>query len=658
MDFPLLFSPIKIGTLELPSRIVFSPCGSGTMSEEGHVTDRTVDLYTEYASGGAAMICVEDAHVNLVGSRAPSNPRFDDDSYMPGLARLAEAIHRSGSKAAIHLSHIGRSGNIGDIKRGIFMPKGGRVAPSAIAYPNPGSIVPREMTVDEILQTEDDFAEAALRAKKAGFDVIWLHGAHLYLIASFLSPLSNKRRDDYGGSFNNRLRFLLEIIQKTRQKIGNDFPLMVSLNAVEAAEGGLTIEHTRQIAKRLETVGVNAIRLSHGNLPAAEMEHLDYFGMVSAASQRFPQGYLVHLASAVKDVVSIPVMVAGRILTPELAERFLQQEKVDIIGIARGMLADPEWAKKAREGRGREIRHCIGCGWCAPGPKVRHCSVNPRWCHEAEYKITPAAKVKTVFIAGGGPAGLEAARVAALRGHKVTLYEKDKLGGQINLACVPPAKEEIKLFLDYEKVQMEILKVTIKNEELTAEKIKQGKPDAVVVATGARPVWPDFHGSHNKNVVTVWQVLDGSVVPAGKVVILGGGQYGAETAEYLAVKGCQVTIVEDSAEIVTRLSGGTDYKMVLEAVYLRQSLRFLGVNILTKTVFEEVTESGVKVNCDGERFTVEADTIVLALGHEANKELVGQLKDMDIELHIVGDCSGVGKLAKAIKDGFKAGLEL
>jgi pyruvate/2-oxoglutarate dehydrogenase complex dihydrolipoamide dehydrogenase (E3) component len=223
---------------------------------------------------------------------------------------------------------------------------------------------------------------------------------------------------------------------------------------------------------------------------------------------------------------------------------------------------------------------------------------------------------------------------------------------------VPPAKEELKLFLDYEKVQMELLKVNLKNEELTAEKVKQGEPDAVVVATGAHPAWPDFPGSHNKNVVTVWQVLDGSIVPTGKFVILGGKQYGAETAEYLANKGCRVTIVEEAAEIVSQSSGGADYKVGMDATYLRQSLRFLGVTILTKTVFEEITESGVTVNRKGERSTIAADTIVLALGHEGNKELAEQLQSLGIELYIVGDCSGVGKLAKAIKEGFKAGLAL
>ncbi len=651
MKFPKLFSPIKISTLELSNRIVFSPFGSGTASDEGYVTDKMVDLYDELASGGAGMICVEDSHVNLIGSRPPANPRFCDDSYMPGFARLVETIHKHGAKAAIHLGHVGRS-------RGMVEPKGGRVAPSAIAYPNPGWIIPRAMTIQEIRATEDDFAEAALRAKKVGFDVVWLHACHLYLISSFLSPLSNKRQDEYGGSFNNRLRFLLEIIRKIKQKIGDDFPLMVSLNAVEAAEGGLTLEHTRQIAKRLEVAGVHAIRISHGNLPPSETEAMDYFAMNSASTARFNQGYLVHLASAVKDAVSIPVMVAGRILSPGLAEKFLEQEKVDLIGMGRGIIADPEWPNKAKEGREREIRNCIGCGWCSPGPKVRHCSVNLRWCHEAENKITPATQIKNVFIAGGGPAGLEAARVATLRGHKVTLYEKDKLGGQINIACLPPAKEDLKLFIDYEKVQMEILKVKILNEELTADKVKAGKPDAVIVATGAHPSWPDFPGSHNKNVVTAWQVLDGSIVPQGKVVVLGGKQYGAETAEYLASKGCQVTLVEESAEIASQSSGGADYKLVVDAIYLRQSLRFLGVNIMTSTVFEEINKSGVTVNRQGELSTLAADTVVLALGHEGNKELAEQLKDLGIELYIVGDCSGVGKLQKAIKEGFKAGLAL
>jgi pyruvate/2-oxoglutarate dehydrogenase complex dihydrolipoamide dehydrogenase (E3) component len=205
---------------------------------------------------------------------------------------------------------------------------------------------------------------------------------------------------------------------------------------------------------------------------------------------------------------------------------------------------------------------------------------------------------------------------------------------------------------------MELLKVSIINEELTLDKIKQGKPDAVVIATGSHPSWPDFPGSHNKNVITVWQVLDGSVVPHGKVVILGGGQYGAETAEYLATKGCKVTIVEEAAGIDSQQSEGLDYKVILDSIYLRQSLRFLGVNILKKTVFEEITQSGVTVNRQGERSVIPADTVALALGHEGNKELAGQLEGQGIELYVIGDCSGVGKLPKAIKEGFKAGLAL
>ncbi|MFC1535479.1 FAD-dependent oxidoreductase, partial [Thermodesulfobacteriota bacterium] len=559
------------------------------------------------------------------------------------------------TKAAIHLSHGGRMA--GKVYKGQSATSARQipVAPSAIADELPGCVVPRELTIGEIEEIEDNFAEAAWRAKEVGFEVIVLHGAHVYLINQFLSPLSNKRQDAYGGDFNRRLRFLLEIIRKIKQKVGDNFPLMCSLNGAEIVEGGLTIEDARQIAWRLERAGLYGIRISLSPLPFNFTQY-DYFPPSPIPPMRSPRGQLVHLAAAVKDVVSIPVMVAGRIITPRLAEQILEQDKADLIGLGRGLIADPEWPKKSQGGREREIRHCISCMFCSKVARIHTapgaCAINPRYAREGESKITPANKSKNVFIAGCGPAGLEAGRVAALRGHKVTLYEKDKIGGQLNLACIPPGKDEIRLLLDFEQVQLEILGAKIKNEELTLETVKREKPEAVVIATGAIPMQPDFPGSRNKNVVTAWQVLGGEYIPKGKIVVLGGRQIGAETAEYLASKGDEVTIVETSANIAR------DFPSPPIRDFLLLSLRFLGVNILTNTTVEEITKIGVTMNRKGQRFSIEADTVVLALGNKPNRELASQLEKLSIELHTVGDCAGVGKIIKAIRSGFHAGLAL
>lgn len=528
------------------------------------------------------------------------------------------------------------------------------VAPSPIPYPSTGFTIPRELAIDEIEQIEDKFAEAARRAQEAGYGAVSLHCTHQALIEQFLSPLSNHRNDAYGGDFSRRLRFLLEIISKIKQKVGDDFPVMCRISGEEVMRGGLTIMDTREIARRLEAAGVDCISVCFGASPFPTFIKREYITPLVASPMASPRGELVHLAAAVKEMVSIPVMTANRIVTPELAEQILEQDRADFVCIGRGLLADPEWPKKAREGRESEIRHCIACGGCNKGPHgiALTCSLNAAVGREKEAKITPSSKVRTVFVAGGGPAGLEAARVAALRGHKVRLYEKDKLGGQLNLACIPPGKSEVKLLLDFEKGQLNNLGVKIENKELTLETVNKEKPDAVIVATGAHPIRPKIPGSSNKNVVTAWQVLeDGAIPKKGRIVVIGGNQVGAETAEYLASKGNQVTILEMLDEIARDI----DF-MYREFSLL--SLESLGVNILTRTTVEEIKDSGVIVNRQGQRYPIEADTVVLAVGSKPNQKLANQLKKLGIEHHIVGDCAGVGNIFKAVHEGFDAGLAL
>jgi 2,4-dienoyl-CoA reductase (NADPH2) len=654
MKFHRLFEPLHVSGLELVNRVAMPPITTN-YAKGGFVTDRMVDFYAERARGGAALIIIEDCIVEAPRGRHTASDAFIcDDEYIPGLRRIAGVIKEQGARAGIQLNHAGRGA--GKLRQGQLVLTGGQipVAPSPLARSARGYIVPKELTLEEIGKIEDKYAEAAWRAKEAGFQLVSLHCTHGYLIEQFLSPVSNKRRDTYGGDAERRFRFLAEIIQKVKDKVGNDFPLMCRISGEELVEGGLTIEDARQNGKRLEAAGIHCVSVSVsgrglGSGPGSmEMP-------VSSSPMRSRRGTLVYLAAAVKEGVSIPVMTANRIITPDLGEQVLQQGKADIIGIGRGLVADPEWPRKAQEGREIEIRHCISCEQCLPiGPAKEPalaCAINPLAGKENRLKITPAKRIKTVFIAGGGPAGLEAGRVAALRGHKVYLYEKDLVGGQLNLACIPPGKGEIKMFVDFEQEQLNRLGVEIRHQELTLEIVRREKPDAVIVATGAYPRSAEFPGSGNKNVVSAWQILSGAVIPGGKVVIIGGRQIGAETAEFLATRGNEVTLVEESNEIARDTA-----HLPLTHGFLLLSLQLLKVRILTGATVEEITESGVVVKQQGQRLTILYDTVVAALGAKSDRALAGQLEKLGIELYLAGDCAGVGKLSKAVKQGFRAGF--
>jgi len=418
----------------------------------------------------------------------------------------------------------------------------------------------------------------------------------------------------------------------------------------------LTIEDARQNAMRLEAAGVHCVSVSiNSTRPGEKPSHLGI--PLSTSPSRNPRANLVHLAAAVKDAVSIPVMTANRIITPSLAEQILEQGKADIIGIGRGLMADPEWPRKAKEGKESEIRHCISCQWCMTSGSNRKpalsCTVNPLCGQEGELKITRAKKIKTIFIAGGGPAGMEAARVAALRGHHVRLFEKEALGGQLNLACVTPGQSDIRLFVDYEIGQLRKLGVTIENREVNMEMVQQEKPDAVIVATGALPKENEFPITRGMNVITYRDVLKGQIPLKSKIVIVGGRQIGAETAEFLAEKGNEVTLIESSKDIAVELKS-----VAFSHGLLLLSLKHLGVKILTEATVEKANKSGVTVKQNNQRYIIPADTVVLALGAKSDRTLADQLSKVDVELHIAGDCAGVGRMPKAIKEGFLAGLEV
>ncbi|HVI41056.1 MAG TPA: NADH:flavin oxidoreductase, partial [Anaerovoracaceae bacterium] len=428
--FKKLFEPIKIGNMELKNRLTTVAMEGVYCEQDGTVTDRHVDYVEARAKGGWGLIISEACSVSQVGTGFTYCTSLKDDKYIPGMKRVADIAHKHQAKMAVQLIHAGRQ--TASALTGMEI-----VAPSAVKDPTEPE-TPHEMTIAEIKQTVEDFGNAAARAKKAGFDAVEIHGAHGYLIQQFVSPFSNKRSDEYGGTIRNRARFALEIVENIQSKCGKDFPIIYRMTADELVVGGLTLSETKAIAMMLEDAGVNAINVSLGNYTTSS------YICPTAYS---PKGFTGDMAEEIKKAVSIPVFSVGRYVDPYVAEAALQSGKADMIGMGRGSLADPEFPNKVKEGRIDDIMQCISCRQGCQGNLFKfqgiECLVNPVTGHEGEYKKVPAEVKKKVVVIGGGVAGMEAAIIAAERGHSVTLYEKsDKLGGQWLLAAIPPAKHE------------------------------------------------------------------------------------------------------------------------------------------------------------------------------------------------------------------------
>lgn len=679
--FEKTFEPCKIGTMDLKNRLIMAPFGTSYASRDGFVTDRLKNHYAERAKGGVGLVIVEICCVDPPEGKVLTHQLcINDDKYIPGLRDLAQTIKRHGAKAAIQLQHAGKNaGKISPVT-GRLETSDGKipVAPSSIpgylgCSTIPGFVVPRELTVKEIHELVEKWGEGARRAKDAGFDGVELHFAHEYLVHQFLSPLSNKRTDEYGRDFEGRLKFPLEIIRRTREKVGKDYPLWVRLNCDDNFDGGLTLEDSQKIAKRLEETGSDAIHVSATPGASWHVLGLPNRGLMMYIG-RAPDGCLVHLAEGIKKVVKVPVIAVNKIHDPMLIEKILREGKADMVALGRALLADPEMPRKMAEGRLEDIRPCLKSSetcagrehtlsWETPrgetggGGAAVECSVNAAAGRDEEFRIRPAAEKKRVLVAGGGPAGMEAARVAALRGHEVILYEeKNELGGQLAAASEPLGRKDYRKFLDYLVTQIKKLGVKIElGKRVTSETVDKVKPDAVIVATGGRVFVPKIPGIDRDSVVTALDVLTGRAKTGEKVLVDGGRQMGAETAEYLAERGKKVTIT-------TMLEKFNQLAMDIPIIYIRtfllQSLRAKGVEVLTSTRIEEVTETGVIANTMGKKQAIKVDTVVLALGVEPNKELMGALKGKVPELYSIGDCVKPGRIYHAIMTGYQTALRI
>ena len=633
-----LFTPMKIGKIEIPNRLVVSPMVTDYCNQDGTATERYIAYHEAKAKGGWGLIITEDYAVDPSGKGFSCVAGLWNDSQIAGHTELTRRVHQYKSKIFAQIYHCGRqtASSITGCQP---------LAPSPVPCPTMQEL-PKELPVDGIEKIVGQFGDTALRAKKAGFDGVEIHGAHGYLISEFMSPYSNKRTDEYGGHLLNRMRFPLKIVADIRAKCGKDFGVGFRISCDEFVPGGRTIEDTKAMAVLLEDAGIDVLHVSAGVYASADK-------IVPASST--PHGWLAGYAEEVKKAVKIPVITVGRINDPFVAESILASGKADFVAMGRASLADPEFPEKARAGLFDEIRPCIACNEGCIGilftDQPIKCVLNPTLGREAEWVIKTAKKAKKVVVIGGGPAGMEAAATAAKAGHKVSLFEKEgRLGGLFYLASVPPNKGEIGNFVEYQIKQLEKCKVKVTlNANVTPEWIDSEKPDVVINATGGIPITPDIPGIAKPNVVNAYDVLAGKVFVGAKAVVIGGGMVGAETANHLANHGKSVTLVEMLPDIATEIQN-------INRSALLQDLEKGRVRILVETTVKEVLTDGVLVikGCDTE--SIGADTVVVASGSRTDGGLENKLAGRPYKVVSIGDAIKVGKVVDAIEAGYLTGM--
>jgi 2,4-dienoyl-CoA reductase-like NADH-dependent reductase (Old Yellow Enzyme family)/thioredoxin reductase len=635
-----LFTPFQIKNLTLKNRIVLPPLASFLIEKGGGITDRAVEHYRRRAGGGPAMVIMEACAVSPEGVVSENQARIDSDRLLKGLSRIAEAIRAEGAVPAIQIHHAGRQTSAKVIKR---LP----LAPSPLPCPAiRGDVAP--LTVEQIQELVNKFADAAVRSREAGFELLEIHGAHGYLINQFLSRYSNIREDAYGGDVAGRTRFALDIIAEIRNRLGSSFPISFKISAQEFVPDGLTVEESIDILKLLVTAGIDAVQVSAGNDSTPEWICQPMF---------MQKACLVESAAAIKKALKIPVMAVGRINDPWTADNIIAKGMADLVCIGRGLMADPEMPIKAQEGRFDEIRTCIACNTCMQSiyRKGRlECLVNPALGREQEMQILPTTQPKKVMVVGGGPGGLNAAWVAAKRGHEVHLYEKQTyLGGQLVPGSKTAYKREMQSLINFQKRQVELNGVICHmGQDVTAETVQKENPDVVILATGSRPVLPPVEGIDEALVVTFDVVLNGNVQENKPTVIIGGGSTGCEVAYHLSEMGSPVTIVELMPKI------GGDIEAVTKKLLLRK-LKENDVRILTEHRLLRVGKNSLVVaGPDGIETIIEAQRVVIAIGIRQDDTIHQQIKALGYETHVIGDCLEPRTAKSAIYEGAKLGRSI
>jgi 2,4-dienoyl-CoA reductase-like NADH-dependent reductase (Old Yellow Enzyme family)/NADPH-dependent 2,4-dienoyl-CoA reductase/sulfur reductase-like enzyme len=655
-QFEKLLSPGKIGSLILKNRIIMPPMSTTLPNVNGEATPAMADYFRVRARGGAALLFLEVAQTATALDplkQLPTSLRLDDDGFVPALATVVEAVHDAGAKIGIQLSPgFSSQARIGPWKIGEqYVKEILAVSPSGILHPEVKAPC-RALTVEEIEMIVKLFGHGAARAKDAGFDAIEIHAHSGFLIGQFLSPYFNHRTDRYGGSPERRFQFLLELIESARSRIGERFPLTAKFSVDEFLEGGRDVKEGQEVARRLEKAGIDGITVSSG---------IHGSPRPSIPSMYEPDGIFLPLAQALKEVVSVPIILPGKMGEPSFAQKILEEGKADFIAWGRPLIADPDLPNKVAEGRLDEIRRCLHCNEClrmqwAHRFPVR-CTVNPTAGREGQYgEIRRTERKKKIFVIGGGPGGMEFARVAASRGHEVTLFEQSSElgGGQLKLASLPPHKDVLKKVVEYYKVafaKLNGLKVVL-GSHITADEVIESGPDVVVVATGAEGVFPEGVTDAGGNAMTAHQFLSGQKNTGKSIVVVGGGSVGCEVANLLAQQGKTVTVVEMLESIATDI-----HSMV--RVGLREELDRHGVKIITQLKFDSLFAGGVKcIDREAREVKLKADTVIFAVGSRAKNDLVEELGGKVKDLKAIGDAKEPRRIRDAISEGFTTAWDI
>ncbi|MDZ7760229.1 MAG: FAD-dependent oxidoreductase [Desulfovermiculus sp.] len=663
-----LFRPIHINSLQLKNRI-YIPAMHMNMAQDFQVTEPLKAFYARRAQGGAGIICVGFATVDE-RSGSSLNIGAHRDEFIPGLSELAQVIRDQGAKSCVQLNHAGR------YNFSFFMNGEQAVAPSALTSKLTGER-PRALEMEEIKAIVHSFGQAAARIQKAGFDAVEILAGTGYLISEFISPLTNQRTDEYGGSFENRMQFALEVLASVREQVGPDFPLVVRMNGNDLMQEGMSSQDLLAVARVLAEKGrVDAFNVNVGW----------HEGRVPQIVTSVPRGAFTYLARQIKESTELPVIASHRINDPDLARELIGTRMCDMVAMGRALITDPDLPNKAEQGREEDIVHCIGCAQgCFDNIfrlKPVECLVNPTAGHELETDLRPAWSPKNILVIGGGPAGMNAALAAQNRGHTVHLWEGSlRLGGQLWIAAAPPGREEFATLARDLAHQVENSGIQVRlGQEASVDGVLEHSPDAVVLATGAKPVSPKLPGTALPHVCQAWDVLDRKVWPGRKVVVLGGGAVGVECALALARRGTlggdELKFllehkVEDCEFLRSQCLQGTHQVVLVEMLErigqdigkstrwtMLQELRQLHVQVKTKTKAMAIEEQGVVVDKEGEETRISADSVVWALGSRAYNPLQEKLQAKGLDCRTVGDAREVGQAIDAIHAGFAVGREI